>query len=431
MAVMTFNNNSLIKHDPDKVVFEVTLGDGTIVYPTFTRGGYKNRQFRYELSPGTSTKPFTKKELRDIYDYLAVHSSTPHLFYKGGDLDVNKTTLKVPVRVKEKNGNGFEFRNTWVELFKLDHGTLFDKNKQVIMSYIQQDVNLTSASTQSTREDVLATFLWWLMMNVSPSRNLQNMTSQDIIDYMNHLQQSDVYTEGYVIAFETAIEAFCAITGKMNLLSIVPKVNRTSSVDRVVEYTKDPTMYELLRLLKKEGRVNAKKMRDAKITADADELAKAIEERIRIIRNEAIFQLIRYHGLEVSEVTSLQLVDYDKKTKDLKVTGRRGNMRVIRLEPIVAKAIDHYLKKRMDTNVELFVSLNKQYANGVLVKEYHQMDASAIRRIFKESNTTARALRNMAIKNFIDQHRGTLPDKELRNTAIAQFNSEKNVKQFM
>jgi len=87
--------------------------------------------------------------------------------------------------------------------------------------------------------------------------------------------------------------------------------------------------------------------------------AKDENERLIILRDKAILELLFSSGLRVSELVSLNKEDVNFDRGEFSVTGKGKKTRVAFLSEDAKKALNAYVKARKDIEKELFIRLNK------------------------------------------------------------------------
>ena len=80
---------------------------------------------------------------------------------------------------------------------------------------------------------------------------------------------------------------------------------------------------------------------------------------LRTLRDRAIIELLFSAGLRVSELASLDIQNINLKTQEFSIIGKGSKMRVVFISDSAKKALEEYLKKRVDIDPALFIRTNK------------------------------------------------------------------------
>lgn len=86
--------------------------------------------------------------------------------------------------------------------------------------------------------------------------------------------------------------------------------------------------------------------------------AKTNNEKLKLLRDQAILELLFSTGLRVSELCALNN-DIDLSRDELSVRGKGDKVRVVFLSERAKKAVAHYLKERKDMEEPLFVDYGR------------------------------------------------------------------------
>lgn len=80
---------------------------------------------------------------------------------------------------------------------------------------------------------------------------------------------------------------------------------------------------------------------------------------LRTLRDRAIIELLFSAGLRVSELASLNIQNINLKAQEFSIIGKGSKMRVVFISDSAKKALEEYLKKRVDIDPALFIRTNK------------------------------------------------------------------------
>ena len=80
---------------------------------------------------------------------------------------------------------------------------------------------------------------------------------------------------------------------------------------------------------------------------------------LRTLRDRAIIELLFFSVLRVSELASLDIQNINLKTQEFSIIGKGSKMRVVFISDSAKKALEEYLKKRVDIDPALFIRTNK------------------------------------------------------------------------
>lgn len=128
---------------------------------------------------------------------------------------------------------------------------------------------------------------------------------------------------------------------------------------------------------------------------DSDELERLLSapqgESFRVLRDRAILELLFSTGLRVSELTNLNRDSVNLKKGEFSVRGKGDKVRVVFLSERAKRALESWLKKRIDIDEALFIQIkNRKYEKEVDKKASSlRLTPRSIQRIVKYYATKA------------------------------------------